>query len=228
MLKKLNLTVMGDIGCYTLGSSRPHAAMDTCICMGASIGMSHGIEKARGSEWAKNKVGIIGDSTFIHSGITGLIDVVYNKGMSTIIIADNSTTGMTGHQNHPATGRTLKNEMTYALDIPSLCKAIGVEHVVVVDAYDMKAVEKALREETQREEPSVIITKAPCKLLIKEKWEPLKISEDACINCGICSRLGCPALQKGEKVTTINDALCAGCGLCESICPKGAIKKGGN
>lgn len=227
ILRKLGLTVMGDIGCYTLGSSEPHAAMDACICMGASIGMTHGMEKARGREANKKTIGIIGDSTFIHSGITGLIDVVYNKGMSTIIIADNSTTGMTGHQNHPGTGKTIKNEETFALDIPALCKAIGVPNVRVVDAYDMKAVEEAVKTEIEKDEPSVIITKAPCKLLIKEKWETYTICEEDCSNCGLCSKLGCPAIQKGETSTTINDALCAGCGLCHSMCKKGAISKGG-
>ena len=227
VLKKLKLTAMGDIGCYTLGSSAPHQAMDACVCMGASIGMAHGMEKARGKAFAKNVIGIIGDSTFIHSGITGLIDVVYNKGTSTILIADNSTTGMTGHQQHPATGKTLKGEPTYAIDIPALCKAIGVPNVVVVDAYDMKAVEKALKEETAKDEPSVIITKAPCKLLIKEKWETYNVEESTCVNCGLCLNLGCPAIQKGDKFVKINEALCAGCGLCESVCKKGAISKGG-
>lgn len=228
VLKKLNLTVTGDIGCYTLGSSLPHAAMDTCICMGASIGMSHGFEKARGKEAMKKTVAIIGDSTFIHSGITGLINVVYNQGNATVIIADNSTTGMTGHQNHPATGKTLKGEITAALNLEDLVKAIGISNVRTVNAYDMKAVEVALREETAKDEPSVIITKAPCKLLIKEKWDTYKVDEDQCINCGICSKLGCPALAKGKVVAQINDALCAGCGLCAAICPKDAISKGEN
>ncbi len=228
VLKKMKLIVMGDIGCYTLGSMPPHLAMDACVCMGASIGMAHGMEKAQGRSFAKNVVGIIGDSTFIHSGITGLMDVVYNKGMSTIIIADNSTTGMTGHQQHPATGKTLKGEQAYAVDLEAVCKAVGVPNVVVVDAYDMKAVEKALREETAKDEPSVIITKAPCKLLIKEKWDTYQICEDNCLNCGLCAQLGCPALQKGETAVSINEALCAGCGLCESLCKKGAISKGGN
>ncbi len=228
VLKKMKLIVMGDIGCYTLGSMPPHLAMDACVCMGASIGMAHGMEKAQGRSFAKNVVGIIGDSTFIHSGITGLVDVVYNKGMSTIIIADNSTTGMTGHQQHPATGKTLKGEQAYAVDLEALCKAVGVPNVVVVDAYDMKAVEKALKEETVRDEPSVIITKAPCKLLIKEKWDTYQICADNCLNCGLCAQLGCPALQKGETAVSINEALCAGCGLCESVCKKGAISKGGN
>ena len=225
ILRKLNLTVTGDIGCYTLGSMPPHAAMDTCVCMGASIGMSHGMAKARGKEFSKHVVGIIGDSTFIHSGITGLIDIVYNKGISTIIIADNSITGMTGHQHHPATGFTLKGETTYALDIPQLCKAIGISNVVIVNAYDMKAVEKALKEEVEKEEPSVIITKAPCKLIVKEKSKPYSVSSQ-CVSCGACLKLGCPAICKGEKQITINQALCAGCGLCATVCPKKAIVKG--
>ncbi|MGL5677406.1 MAG: indolepyruvate ferredoxin oxidoreductase subunit alpha [Cellulosilyticaceae bacterium] len=228
MLTKHKYRVLGDIGCYTLGSSKPHGAMDACVCMGASIGMSHGFEKARGQEEMGNTVAIIGDSTFMHSGVTGLMNVVYNQGISTVIIADNSTTGMTGHQNHPATGKTLKGEITACVDIPTLCKAVGVQHVVTVDAYDMKAVEKALKEETARKEPSVIITKAPCKLLIKEKWATLKVDDDACSNCGLCSKLGCPAIVKEEGHAAINEALCAGCGLCQSICPKHAIAKGGN
>ena len=225
ILNKLNLIVTGDIGCYTLGSAPPHGAMDTCVCMGASIGMAHGMEKARGREFSKNVVAIIGDSTFMHSGLTGLVDIVYNKGVSTVIIADNSITGMTGHQHNPATGRTLKNEITYAVDIPALCKAIGVPNVVTVAAYDMKAVEKALKEETAKEEPSVIITKAPCKLIIKEKWANFDINDETCIKCGMCLKLGCPAICKGEEGISINTALCAGCGLCASVCPKQAISK---
>lgn len=228
ILKKLKTRVMGDIGCYTLGSSAPHSAMDACVCMGASIGMAHGMEKARGQEDNKNTVAIIGDSTFLHSGITGLVNVVYNQGVSTVIIADNSTTGMTGHQNHAATGKTLKGDITASLDLAKLCEAVGIKHVVTVNAYDMPAVQKALKEEMARPEPSVIITKAPCKLLIKEKWAALEVCDDKCTNCGVCSTLGCPAIQKGEQHTTINSALCAGCGLCESICHKDAIKKGGN
>ena len=150
---------------------------------------------------------------------------MYNKGVSTVIIADNSITGMTGHQHNPATGRTLKNEITYAVDIPALCKAIGVPNVVTVDAYDMKAVEKALKEETAKEEPSVIITKAPCKLIIKEKWANFDINDETCIKCGMCLKLGCPAICKGEEGISINTALCAGCGLCASVCPKQAISK---
>ena len=226
ILKKLNLTVIGDIGCYTLGASEPHAAMDTCVCMGASIGMLHGFEKARGREAMKSTVAIIGDSTFIHSGITGLINVVYNQGVGTVIIADNATTGMTGHQHHPATGKTLRGDITNSLDLEQLVKAIGVKNIRVVNAYDMKEVEVALKEEIVKPEPSVIITKAPCKLLVKEDWPSYQIKKDECINCGICMKLGCPALIKGEEHAQVNDALCAGCGLCASFCPKGAIRKG--
>ena len=224
VLKKLNLTVMGDIGCYTLGSMPPHGAMDACVCMGASVGMSHGMAKARGNEFAQKVVGIIGDSTFIHSGITGLIDIVYNKGVSTIIIADNSITGMTGHQNHPGTGLTLKGEETYKLDLVNVCKAVGIPNVTVVNAYDMKAVEKALKEETAKSEPSVIITKAPCRLIVKEKWPQYEVS-DECVKCGACLKLGCPAITKADNKITINVALCAGCGLCASACPKSAITR---
>ena len=226
VISKLKYRVMGDIGCYTLGAFAPQHAMDTCICMGASVGMSHGFEKARGKEAMKNTLALIGDSTFIHSGITGLINVVYNQGISTIIIADNGTTGMTGHQNHPGTGRTLKNEQTVSIDIEALCKAIGIRQVVTVNPYDMKSLEKIVQEEIKREEPSVIITKAPCKLLIKEKWETYKVDETNCSNCGICSKLGCPAILKNEKHTLINNALCSGCGLCESVCLKKAVKRG--
>ncbi len=225
ILNKLKLTVTGDIGCYTLGSAPPHGAMDTCVCMGASIGMAHGMEKARGKEFSKKVVGIIGDSTFIHSGITGLVDIVYNKGISMIIIADNSITGMTGHQHNPATGYTLKGQPTYALDLVALCKAIGVPNVVTVNAYDMKAVEKALKEETAKDEPSVIITKAPCKLIVKEKWDVYHVNAEECIKCGVCLKLGCPAICNGEKAVSINSALCAGCALCASVCPKKAIAR---
>lgn len=225
ILNKLKLTVTGDIGCYTLGSAPPHGAMDTCVCMGASIGMAHGMEKARGKAFSKNVVAIIGDSTFIHSGLTGLVDIVYNKGISTVIIADNSITGMTGHQHNPATGYTLKNEITHTIDISALCKAIGVPNVITVNAYDMKAVEATLKEEIAKEEPSVIITKAPCKLIIKEKWGNYDINDETCIQCGICLKLGCPAICKGEESMSINAALCAGCGLCVSVCPKQAISK---
>lgn len=225
ILNQLKLTVTGDIGCYSLGSAPPHGAMDTCVCMGASIGMAHGMEKARGKDFSKNVVAIIGDSTFMHSGLTALTDIVYNKGISTTIIADNSITGMTGHQHNPATGYTLKNEMTYAADLPVLCRAIGVPNVVTVNAYDLKAVENVLKEELAKEEPSVIITKAPCRLIVKEDWGKYNINDEMCIRCSKCLKLGCPAICKDEEGMSINKALCAGCGLCFSVCPKQAISK---
>ena len=174
VLSKLKLTVAGDIGCYTLGAVAPLLAMDTNICMGASISSLHGMEKAQGKDFARKSVAVIGDSTFVHSGITGLIDVVYNKGTSTLIIADNSTTGMTGHQPNPTTGMTIKNEPTSVLDLEALCHAIGIKRVTVVDPTDLSAVEKVVKEEIAAEEPSVIITRSPCVMLksIKPKNPP--------------------------------------------------------
>jgi indolepyruvate ferredoxin oxidoreductase alpha subunit len=226
VMKRLKLHVAGDIGCYTLGALPPLNSVDTCICMGASIGMSLGMEKARGREFAKKTVAVIGDSTFIHSGITGLINVVYNKGISTVAILDNSTTGMTGHQDHPATGRTLKGEITPVLDLVALVKAIGIQHVRVVDPFDLKASEQVLKEETEREEPSVIIFQRPCALLSKNKGELNRIEEDICKKCGLCLNLGCPAIEKKEARIEINPALCNGCGLCQTVCRFNAIKGG--
>ncbi|NLK21087.1 MAG: indolepyruvate ferredoxin oxidoreductase subunit alpha [Epulopiscium sp.] len=226
VLKKLKLNATGDIGCYTLGALPPLEGIDTCVCMGASIGMAHGMEKARGREFSKNWVGIIGDSTFIHSGITGLIDIVYNKGMSTVIILDNSTTGMTGHQDNPATGRTIKGEAAPILNLVELSRAVGIKNVRVVDPFDLKEVETVLKEETNRDEPSVIIASRPCALLIKTREPAYKIN-DNCIQCGLCLRLGCPAIEKQDGKIVINDALCNGCGLCTRVCKTAAIVKEG-
>ena len=226
VMKKLKLNATGDIGCYTLGALEPLAGIDTCVCMGASVGMVHGIEKARGRDFSKNWVGVIGDSTFIHSGITGLIDIVYNKGMSTVVILDNSTTGMTGHQDNPATGKTIKGEAAPVLNLVELAKAIGIKNVRVVDPFDLKEVEAVLKEETNKDEPSVIIASRPCALLIKEKKAPYKIT-DACVLCGACLRLGCPAIEKQDGKVVINDALCNGCGLCPKVCRVNAIVKDG-
>lgn len=222
VINKLKLHAAGDIGCYTLGALPPLGGIDTCVCMGASIGMAHGIEKARGKEFAKKWVGIIGDSTFIHSGITGLIDIVYNKGISTVIILDNSTTGMTGHQDNPATGRTIKGEPAPVLNLVELSKAIGIKNVSVVDPFDLKEVETVLKEETNKEEPSVIIASRPCALLSKKKELAYKIS-DACVQCGLCLRLGCPSIEEQDGKIIINDALCNGCGLCTRVCRSSAI-----
>lgn len=225
VLKKLGLTVCGDIGCYTLGALPPSEAIDASVCMGASIGMAHGMEKALGRDFAKKTVAVLGDSTFIHSGITGLIDIVYNKGVSTVIILDNSITGMTGHQQNPTTGLTIKNEPTTAVDLVKLADAVGVRRVRVCDPFDLKGMEKAVREETAAEEPSVIIAQRPCALLKKVKYGAPYAIGDKCRNCGSCLKIGCPAVVKREKDPVINAALCCGCGLCTEMCAFGAIER---
>ena len=225
VLKKLGLNVCGDIGCYTLGAVAPLSSIDTTICMGASVSAALGMAKARGEEFAKKTVSVIGDSTFIHSGITGLIDIVYNKGINTVIILDNSITGMTGHQDHPTTGYTIRGEETKQVNLLTLCKAVGVEHVVVADPFDLKGFEKVVKEETQREEPSVIIAQRPCALLKSVKYTGhCTISED-CKNCKLCMKLGCPAISIKDGKPFIDESQCNGCGLCTGVCPFGCIKK---
>ena len=225
ILNKLKLTVSADIGCYTLGAQPPLAAVDTVVCMGASVGIAHGFEKARGREQSNKTVAVIGDSTFIHSGITGLINAVYNKSNITLIILDNSTTGMTGHQQHPATGLTLKQEPAKILDIVALCKAVGCDSVRVTDSYDLGDLEKIIKEETARDGVSVIVAKRPCALLDRN-YPPACTVED-CRRCGMCFRLGCPAIEKqADGSAKINAALCVGCGLCAKVCRFGAIKEG--
>lgn len=228
MLKKLKLNVSGDIGCYTLGALPPNEAMDTCICMGASVGVAHGMEKARGIDFSKKTVAILGDSTFIHSGITGLIDIVYNKGNSTVIILDNSITGMTGHQHNPTTGFTIKGEPTKQVNLVKLVQALGIERVKVVDPFDVTAFEKTVKEELEANEPSVIISQRPCALLKSVKVEsPLKINKNKCTRCRMCLKIGCPAIvDKGEAIE-VNDALCVGCRLCTKICKFDAYEKAG-
>ena len=225
ILNKLKLTVSADIGCYTLGAQPPLAAVDTVVCMGASVGIAHGFEKARGREQSNKTVAVIGDSTFIHSGITGLINAVYNKSNITLIILDNSTTGMTGHQQHPATGLTLKQEPAKILDIVALCKTVGCDSVRVTDSYDLGDLEKIIKEETARDGVSVIVAKRPCALL-NRNYPPACTVED-CRRCGMCFRLGCPAIEKqADGSAKINAALCVGCGLCAKVCRFGAIKEG--
>lgn len=227
VLKKLGLTVAADIGCYTLGAMPPLAAVDSVVCMGASIGMALGLEKARGEEFAKKTVAVIGDSTFVHSGITGLVDMVYNQGHATVIIVDNSTTGMTGHQPNPTTGFNLRGEIAPQLDVVKLCEAIGVRSVRVVDPFDMKEFERVVAEETQKAEPSVIIARRPCALLIRKKTEPCRIDPDKCRKCGMCMKIGCPAIVKGaDGAISIDNSLCNGCGLCKEMCRFGAIEGG--
>jgi indolepyruvate ferredoxin oxidoreductase alpha subunit len=228
VLKKLKLNVSGDIGCYTLGALPPAEAIDTCICMGASIGVAHGMEKARGPEFAQKTVAVIGDSTFIHSGITGLIDVVYNQGNSTVIILDNSITGMTGHQHNPATGYTIKGQPTRKVDLVQLAKAIGVDRVRVADPFDLKTFEKTVKEEIATSGPSVIISQRPCALLKQVKFEGSRmINQESCKKCKMCLQIGCPAIvDRGDRIE-INEALCVGCMLCSQLCNFQAIEKAG-
>jgi indolepyruvate ferredoxin oxidoreductase alpha subunit len=225
-LKRLKIGATGDIGCYTLGALPPLNAMDTCICMGASIGNALGMEKAMGPEGAEKMVAVIGDSTFFHSGMTGLLDAVHNKGSTTVIILDNSTTAMTGHQEHPGTGRTLKGEPSVIVDLEAVCAALGVKHVLTVDPHDLKATRQAVQEATRRGEPSVVIARRPC-VLLKEFMvprEPLAVDPDLCTACGLCLDLGCPAIVRlKDGGTQIQQFLCAGCGLCQQVCPRGAI-----
>ncbi|MDY5985871.1 indolepyruvate ferredoxin oxidoreductase subunit alpha [Sporofaciens sp. SGI.106] len=225
VLNKLKLHAAGDIGCYTLGAVAPLSVVDTTICMGASISSLHGMEKAKGKDYIKNWVAVIGDSTFLHTGVNSLMNMMYNKATGTVMILDNSTTGMTGHQDHAATGKTLLGEPTYAIDIPALCRAIGVKNVIEVNAFDIATLEKVVKEEVARDEVSVIITKTPCVLLSKEK-KPLYVAhEDKCKKCGMCMKPGCPAMTRNADGTIhIDDTMCTGCGLCETLCKFDAIE----
>lgn len=224
VLKKMNLHAAGDIGCYTLGAVAPLSVVDSCMCMGSSISMLHGMEKAKGKEFIKNWVACIGDSTFLHTGVNSLMNMVYNHATGTVLILDNSTTGMTGHQDHAATGKTLQGDPTYAIDIPKLCRAMGVKHVVEVNAFDLKKLEQTVKEELARDEVSVIITKTPCVLLSKAKKPLYAAYPDKCKKCGMCMKPGCPAMTRNEDGTIhIDDTMCTGCGLCESLCKFDAI-----
>ena len=227
VLKKLGLTVSGDIGCYTLGAVAPLSCVDTTICMGASVSAAHGMAKARGNEFAKKLVSVIGDSTFIHSGITGLIDLVCNKGVGTVIILDNSITGMTGHQENPATGFNIRGEKTPQVDLAALAKAVGVKNVVVADPFEIKEFERIVKEETEKEEPSVIIAQRPCALLKRavSYRGSCEVNADKCRKCRLCMKLGCPAIISDENGVHIDPTQCNGCGLCTKVCPFGAIEK---
>ena len=228
VLKKLGIHAAGDIGCYTLGAVAPLGVVDSTICMGASISSMHGIEKAAGKEFIRDWVAVIGDSTFLHTGVNSLMNMVYNKASGTVIILDNSTTGMTGHQDHAATGLTLQKEPTNAVNIPDLCRALGVQHVQEINAFDLVTLEKAIKEANASDEIHVIITKTPCVLLDKRK-KPVYVSlSEKCKKCGMCLKPGCPAISKqADGTVRIDDTMCTGCGLCEQLCKFSAIEKVG-
>ena len=226
-LAKHKVTCLGDIGCYTLGSAAPLNALDSTLCMGASVSGLHGFNKAGGSDSEGKTVCVIGDSTFMHSGITGLVNIAYNASNSTVIILDNSITGMTGHQQNPTTGKNIKGEPALAVNLEALCHAIGIERVRVVDPYDLKACEDAVLEELAADAPSVIISRRPCMLLkyVKAK-PPVKVNEEKCVGCRQCMKLGCPAISFKNKKAHIDPTQCVGCDVCTQLCKLNAIEKG--
>lgn len=224
VLKKMNLTVLGDIGCYTLGAVAPLNAMDTTVCMGASVSGLHGFVKAGDGENAGRTVAVIGDSTFIHSGVTGLINIAYNESDSTVIILDNSITGMTGHQQNPTTGYNLKGDPCTKIDLESLCHAVGIRRVRVVDPYDMETCQAVVKEEISVKEPSVIISRRPCALLKYVKHPgPICSDPEKCKGCKACMRIGCPAISMVDGKAVIDSTLCVGCGVCEQLCKFDAL-----
>lgn len=224
-LKKNNCTVLGDIGCYTLGAVPPLAATDMTLCMGASIGAIHGFNKVRGKESEGKTVAVIGDSTFMHSGMTGLANVAYNQSNSTIIILDNSITGMTGHQQNPTTGYNIKGDPAGRIDLEALCRAMGFERVRVVDPYNLDECDKAIKEELSVDAPSVIISRRPCALLKYVKHNPpLSVNRDKCVGCKSCMKIGCPAISMKDGKATIDNTLCVGCNVCSQLCPVGAFE----
>ena len=227
-LNKNKCTVLGDIGCYTLGAVAPLAAMEMTLCMGASISAIHGFNKALGGESEGRTVAVIGDSTFMHSGMTGLANIAYNQSNSTVIILDNSITGMTGHQQNPTTGYNIKGDPAGKIDLEALCRSMGFHRVRVVDPYDLKACDQAVKEELAADEPSVIISRRPCALLkyVKHK-APLAVNRDKCIGCKSCMKIGCPAISIKEGKARVDNTLCVGCGVCEQLCPVGAFESTG-
>lgn len=227
-LKKLNVYVSGDIGCYTLGALAPLSQVDTCVCMGASVSSLHGFNKANDDKTAKKSVAVIGDSTFIHSGVTGLINIAYNKGISTVIILDNSITGMTGHQQNPTTGKTIKGDPTVAVNLEALAKAVGIENVRVIDPNDLENSKKVIAEELEKDEPSLVISRRPCALLKYVKhFPPLKVNEDKCKGCKACMAIGCPSISIKNRKAHIDKTLCVGCDVCSQLCKFDAIEKQG-
>ena len=232
-LKKNKCTVLGDIGCYTLGAVAPLSTIEMTLCMGASIGAVHGFNEVLGAESEGKTVAVIGDSTFMHSGMTGLANVAYNQSNSTVIILDNSITGMTGHQQNPTTGYNIKGDPAGKIDLEALCRAMGFERVRVVDPYDLGQCDKVLKEELAAQAPSVIISRRPCALLKYVKHKPaLKVDSNKCIGCKSCMRIGCPAISMkaspdGKMKAVIDTTLCVGCGVCQQLCPTGALMEGG-
>lgn len=224
ILKKKKCMVYGDIGCYTLGAVAPLNAMDLNVCMGASCSGLHGFNKAMGEAGEGNSVGVIGDSTFIHSGMTGITDISYNMSNSTVIILDNSITGMTGHQQNPTTGKNLRGEPAGKVDLEALCKALGFNRVRVVDPYDLKAVEEAVTDELAAKEPSIIISRRPCVMIKGTVHKPpISVDEDKCVGCKQCMSIGCPAIAVKDKKAHIDPTLCIGCKVCSQMCKFGAI-----
>lgn len=222
----MKLHAAGDIGCYTLGAVPPLNVIETTICMGASISTLHGMEKAKGKDYIKNWVAVIGDSTFMHTGVNSLMNMVYNQGTGTVLILDNSTTGMTGHQDHAATGKTLQGDVVPAISIYHLCRSMGIEHVTEVNAFDVDTLERTIKEEVARDAVSVIIVTAPCALLKGQVFPNKCVAiPEKCKKCGACLRPGCPALTRQEDGTVKIDAsMCNGCGLCAQLCKFGAIE----
>lgn len=227
-LNKNKCTVLGDIGCYTLGAVAPLSAMDMTLCMGGSISAIHGFNKALGEESEGKTVAVIGDSTFMHSGMTGLANIAYNQSNSTVIILDNSITGMTGHQQNPTTGYNIKGDPAGKIDLEQLCRAMGFQRVRVVDPYDLKACDQAVKEELAAKEPSVIISRRPCALLKYVKHSaPLKVNVDKCVGCKSCMKIACPAISMKQGKAHVDNTLCVGCGVCQQLCPVGAFESTG-
>lgn len=226
ILKKNKVTVMGDIGCYTLGAVAPLGAVDSVICMGASVSGVHGFTKALGGAADGKTVAVIGDSTFMHSGITGLVNIAYNESNSTVIIVDNSITGMTGHQQNPTTGKNLKGDPCTKIDLETLCRAVGIKRVRVVDPYDLKACDTAVKEELAANEPSVIISRRPCALLkyVQHK-APLAVNKDKCVGCKMCMSIGCPAISMENGKAKVDATQCVGCGVCKQLCKFDALRE---
>lgn len=227
ILSQNKCTVLGDIGCYTLGAVAPLNAMEMTLCMGASVSSIHGFNKALGEQSEGRTVAVIGDSTFMHSGMTGLANIAYNQSNSTVIILDNSITGMTGHQQNPTTGYNIKGDPAGKIDLESLCRAMGFARVTVVDPYDLAACDKVIKEELAAKEPSVIISRRPCALLkYVEHKPPIRAVQDKCVGCKSCMRLGCPAISMKEKKAVIDNTLCVGCGVCQQLCKFDALQSG--